>query len=54
VGAKAGHGIELVVFGEREALIDAVALVPLADELPPPEPVPWQEGEEGRGKGEGP
>lgn len=54
LGAKAGRGIDLVVFGEHQALIDAVALVPLADELPPPAPKPWREARSAADEGEGP
>jgi hypothetical protein len=42
IGALPGHSVRLVVFADREVEIEALALVPLADELPPPEPVPWQ------------
>jgi hypothetical protein len=42
LGAKPGHSVELVVFGEHRVQIDAIAVVPLADELSPPAPEPWR------------
>ncbi|MCA9598492.1 MAG: sulfatase-like hydrolase/transferase [Myxococcales bacterium] len=41
LGAKPGGGVRLVVFADRHVEIAAIALVPLADELPPPAPKPW-------------
>ena len=37
-----GHSLRLVVFADREVVVEALALVPIAEELPPPEPEPWQ------------
>ncbi len=45
--AKAGHAIQLVVFADRQVVLQALALVPLADELPPPAPKPWKPGRDG-------
>jgi arylsulfatase A-like enzyme len=42
LGAKPGQPLELVVFADRHVELEAIALVPLADELPPPPPGPWQ------------
>ncbi len=39
--ARAGRGQRLVVYAERGIEVAGVAVVPLADELPPPEPEPW-------------
>jgi arylsulfatase A-like enzyme len=44
VPAKAGASVELIAFTSREVKLHALALVPLADELPPPPPKPWAEG----------
>lgn len=44
VRAAPGRQIELVVYAERQVSIEAMALVPLADELPPPPPEPWVAG----------
>jgi hypothetical protein len=41
VGARPGRPIEVVVFADRQVEIEELALVPLADELPPPAPEPW-------------
>lgn len=38
---KPGLSVDLVVYAERNVDLDAVAIVPLADELPPPPPEPW-------------
>ena len=42
VGARAGLRGKFVVFADSTVQLDALALVPLADELPPPPPKPWQ------------
>lgn len=42
IGARPGASVELIVFASREVTIEALALVPLADELPPPAPKPWK------------
>jgi hypothetical protein len=39
--AEPGRSIELVVFAERGVRVHSFALVPLADELPPPAPEPY-------------
>jgi arylsulfatase A-like enzyme len=41
-GYRAGQRIEVVVFADSRVELDAAALVPLADELPPPAPEPWK------------
>lgn len=41
VGVKPGTSSELVLFSSRNVALEAVLLVPLADELPPPPPKPW-------------
>lgn len=42
VQARPGRPLQLVVWGDRHVEVDALALVPLADELPPPPPEPWK------------
>jgi hypothetical protein len=42
VGAVAGRAVELVVFAESHVTVEGLAVVPLADELPPPPPEPWK------------
>lgn len=42
VGAKPGVLTEFVVFANRRIHVEGLALVPLADELPPPPPEPWE------------
>ncbi len=41
LGAKPGRGYYCVIFADHNVEIEAVALVPLSDELPPPAPEPW-------------
>jgi hypothetical protein len=41
VGARPGLRGRFVVFADSTVQLDAVCLVPLADELPPPAPKPW-------------
>ena len=41
VGVRAGTSSELVLFSSRNVTLEAILLVPLADELPPPPPKPW-------------
>jgi hypothetical protein len=48
--ARAGRGQRLVVFAERGIEVIGMAVVPLADELPPPAPEPWR-SESGGGAG---
>jgi hypothetical protein len=45
--ARAGRAVELVIFAEHHVTLEAVAVVPLADELPPPPPEPWTPTDEG-------
>jgi hypothetical protein len=45
IGAAAGRALELVVVTSREVELEGVSLVPLADELPPPQPRPWHAAE---------
>ena len=42
LGAKPGRGFYGVVFADHNVEIEAVALIPLGDELPPPAPRPWR------------
>jgi hypothetical protein len=42
LGAKPGHSGHFVVFADRHVQIEALALVPQSDELPPPPPKPWK------------
>ena len=42
LGLKAGRVARLVVYAERSVEVDALAAVPLADELPPPAPKAWK------------
>jgi hypothetical protein len=42
LGARPGRAIELVLLADRSIEVEAVAVVPLADELAPPPPEPWQ------------
>jgi hypothetical protein len=44
LGAKPGRSGYFVVFADRHVQIDALALVPLQDEFPPPAPKPWMKG----------
>jgi hypothetical protein len=41
LGIRPGRSSELVLFASRNVAVEAVAFVPLADELPPPPPKPW-------------
>ena len=41
VGRVGEYGLRLVVFAERDVVVEGLAVVPLADELPPPPPQPW-------------
>ncbi len=45
LGARAGRPLTLVVFAEEHVAVEAVVVVPLADELPPPAPKPWKPGD---------
>src|SRR6185295_8482796 len=42
LGARPGRPVEIVVVSDRYVEVDAVALLPLANELPPPPPEPWK------------
>jgi arylsulfatase A-like enzyme len=53
VAARPGLRAKFVVFADSTVQIDAIALVPLSDELPAPEPVPWQPARGERTKGTG-
>ena len=44
IGARPGLRAKFVVFADSTVQLDALALVPLSDELPPPPPKPWQAG----------
>ena len=44
MGARPGRAMRLVVFADHQVEVEALALVPLADELPPPAPKPWTPG----------
>jgi hypothetical protein len=43
VGARPGVLAEFVVFANRAITIEGLSLVPLADELLPPPPEPWND-----------
>lgn len=43
LGLRPGRLASIVVFADHQVELDAVALVPLADELPPPAPKPWKQ-----------
>lgn len=45
VGARPGRPLSLVVFADEHVAVESLALVPLADELPPPPPKPWKPGD---------
>ncbi|HEU5074004.1 MAG TPA: hypothetical protein VFU02_07520, partial [Polyangiaceae bacterium] len=47
LGAKAGRGYYCVIFADHNVELEAVSLVPLSDELPPPAPEPWIPDEAG-------
>ena len=48
-GARPGLRARFVVFADSTVQLDAIALVPLADELPAPPPKPWKPGEPASG-----
>jgi hypothetical protein len=41
IAVRPQSSVELILFASRNVRVEAVALVPLADELPPPPPKPW-------------
>ncbi|HEX4338103.1 MAG TPA: sulfatase-like hydrolase/transferase [Polyangiaceae bacterium] len=45
LGARPGRPFDFVLFAERNVHVEALAVVPLAPELPPPAPEPWKPGE---------
>src|SRR5450432_3058518 len=45
VAARPGLRGRFVVFADSTVQLDAISLVPLSDELPPPPPKPWQAAE---------
>ncbi len=47
MGLSPGQSVQVVVFADRSVEIEALALVPLADEIPPPAPEPWEPGQGG-------
>jgi hypothetical protein len=49
VGARPGRSLQVVVVTDRNVELDALALIPLADELPPPPPKPWSPTAENSG-----
>ncbi|HKO90555.1 MAG TPA: hypothetical protein VJU61_05350, partial [Polyangiaceae bacterium] len=38
---RSGRSSELILFASRGVALEGLAVVPLADELPPPPPKPW-------------
>ncbi|MBK7582809.1 MAG: sulfatase-like hydrolase/transferase [Myxococcales bacterium] len=46
MGAAAGRPVVLVVFSDENVAVESLAVVPLADELPPPAPKPWKPGDD--------
>jgi hypothetical protein len=51
VGARPGLRGRFVVFADSTVQLDLLALVPLANELPPPPPKPWQASASGSSSG---
>jgi len=48
VTARPGLRGKFVVFADSTVQLDSLSLIPLADELPPPPPKPWQAGDPGQ------
>ncbi|WP_437916815.1 sulfatase-like hydrolase/transferase [Sorangium sp. So ce302] len=46
-GAQAGNYGDFVVYATQNVEVSACAVVPLSDEIPPPQPAPWSPGEAG-------
>ena len=44
LGLRPGSSVELVVYASTGVTLEAIACVPLSDELPPPPPEPWKAG----------
>jgi hypothetical protein len=44
LGLRPGLRTAVVVYASSGVSVEAVALVPLSDELPPPPPEPWKPG----------
>ena len=42
LGLRPGMQSELVVYASTGVIVEALAIVPLSDELPPPPPEPWK------------
>jgi hypothetical protein len=42
LGINSGHFAEFVVYSTQNVELEACAVVPLSDELPPPPPKPWK------------
>ncbi|HEY3497983.1 MAG TPA: sulfatase-like hydrolase/transferase [Polyangiaceae bacterium] len=45
LGLRPGGSVEIVVYASTGVTLEAIACVPLADELPPPAPEPWNAGQ---------
>jgi arylsulfatase A-like enzyme len=45
VGLRPGGSAEVIVYASTGVTLEAVAFVPLTDELPPPAPAPWKPGD---------
>jgi len=45
LGARPGRPFEFVLYAERHVHVEALAVVPMAPELPPPPPEPWKPAE---------
>jgi arylsulfatase A-like enzyme len=45
VGLRPGASVEVIVYASTGVSVEAIAFVPLADELPPPPKAPWKPGD---------
>ncbi|HTQ03518.1 MAG TPA: sulfatase-like hydrolase/transferase [Polyangiaceae bacterium] len=45
LGLRPGSSVEVVVYASTGVSLEAIAFLPLADELPPPPPAPWKPGD---------